>query len=231
MQNAHGRTRHRSLAIVPLAMAGTAAVLALGAGAAWAAPSPSGTPSTNLKDGSTIAVKGTGFGPNTNLFIVQCSGTAAESCDTARLVSTVSDAAGNVSAKLTVHTGAIGNGTCAAGSKNCIVAVTDLSKQYVGFFPLAFAAASAPAPSKSPAVTPTSKPATGKTATPAVATSGGGSVSGSGSGTPVSVAAGSGGNAGRQGPDVALALALAVGGSAVAAGTVRQYRRRRPVQG
>src|SRR4051794_28632527 len=149
-------------------MTGAAATFVLASGIAWAAPSATGTPSAGLKDGSKVAISGTGFGSGTTVYIVECSSvTDPNGCDTKNLGSATSDASGNISATFTVHTGAVGNGTCAAGSSSCSIAMSDLAKQYPAYFGISFAKPAAPKPTTSASPKPgvTAKP-TGATVAP-----------------------------------------------------------------
>lgn len=107
--------------------------------------SASGSPTTGLHDGSVVAVTGHGFPASTTIYLVQCSNTSGQAgCDTGRLATAQSTASGDISGSVTVHTGAIGNGTCAATSSNCFIGVSDAGQTATAQVPLSF---SVPGPS------------------------------------------------------------------------------------
>lgn len=104
-----------------------------------ATPSASGTPTTNLHNGSVVAITGHGFPASTTIYLVQCSNTSGQSgCDLGNLVTAQSSASGDVSGSITVHTGTIGNGTCAETSTNCFVGVSDGTPANSAQVPLSF---------------------------------------------------------------------------------------------
>ncbi len=112
-----------SVALVA-AMAGTISSPAE-AGAAKAIPGKvTVTPAVNLKNGQTVSVKGSGFAPNTVVFMVECLDAKGKKCETssARLRSTKSSATGTISAKYKLYTGKVSTGKCSKGS-TCYLAV------------------------------------------------------------------------------------------------------------
>ena len=58
--------------------------------------------------------------------MLECHVASQAGCDTTRLVPTQSDATGKISGSITVHTGKIGDGTCAAGG-SCLITASDAS--------------------------------------------------------------------------------------------------------
>ncbi|MDT7548028.1 MAG: Neocarzinostatin family [Actinomycetota bacterium] len=136
-----------------LLLAGAVAVIVVaGSVPAGAAGSLVGSPTTGLRDGSTVKLSGSGFGSGTALFVVQCadrSGQAA--CDLGHLAQVTSSAGGTFTTSFAVHTGAIGSGTCGIGS-SCIVAVSDAAQTYSAALPITFIESGSPSPT--PADTP-----------------------------------------------------------------------------
>jgi len=109
-------------------------------------------PNTGLADGDSVTVTGTGFAGTTAAYsLVQCSGlTGVAACDLVHATGGTTDGSGDFSKTYTVHTGAIGTGTCAAGSSNCyLIASTDGGGADTAFASIAFAPA--PAVTVSPA--------------------------------------------------------------------------------
>lgn len=111
------------------AVGGAAAAVILMAGPALAAPSVTITPASGLTNGQQVTVKVTGYPANmSGLFVVECNGKAAADpgtahCDTTNLGTMTTDASGSGSTTFKVKTGTIGDGTCAAGSTDCVIAV------------------------------------------------------------------------------------------------------------
>jgi Neocarzinostatin family len=84
------------------------------------------TPATDLVDGQTVTVRGSGYSPNSSLGIVQCVAGAdsIDDCDGRTAHSFSADQAGNYRQSLTVHRVIRHNGTetdCTAPD-SCIVA-------------------------------------------------------------------------------------------------------------
>jgi Neocarzinostatin family len=190
------------LAAVPVAAAALIALAPTASAAATASLTVS--PSSGLKDGSSVSFSGTGFVKSTTIYVLECHGTTPSqaACDTPRLVPAQSDATGKISGKITVHTGTIGDGTCAAGG-TCTITASDAGGQASGVATITFASAS--------------------TSSGGSSSSSSGS-SGSGS-TPSTVSAGSGGGADRNGAPVGVIVLASLGAAAVIGGGVRFARR------
>jgi hypothetical protein len=199
-----------SQAVLLTAVAGASVVLT--AGVALAAPSASGSPTTGLKNGSSVAIKGAGWAAGATLYIVECANSSGQGgCDTGHLKTATVGADGAFTASFAAETGKVGNGTCAAGSTNCFIAVSDGTATNYAPIKLSFAgAAAAPAPAAAPAA-PAPAAATPDTAGAA----------------PTSVAAGSGGLADRSGTSTGVLALVGLGGAAAIGGTVLVARRRR----
>jgi Neocarzinostatin family len=121
------------------------------------APVPAVTvkPDTNVKDGGTVKVSGTGFPANQpTVYVVECSGPSQAQCDLGTLKTGSTNASGAFkNVKLTVHTGTVGTGSCKAG-KACLVAAStsttpDATDQ--GAAPFTFAKAAKAAATKTKA--------------------------------------------------------------------------------
>ena len=83
------------MAVVSVA---TAVLIFLGAAPAWAAPTVSVTPNTNLVHGQTVTVSGSGYGPNQSLAVIQCVQGATDvfdSCSISGFASTTAGPAGS----------------------------------------------------------------------------------------------------------------------------------------
>lgn len=209
------KVRRSAQAAITLSVATAATLLTVGT--ASAAPAASGSPTTGLKDGSNVSLSGSGWAAGANLYILECSNTSGQAgCDTSHLKTATTTAGGAFTASFSAYTGAVGNGTCKAGSSNCFIAVSDGTAANSAQVKLSFAAAAAPA-----TAAPTAAPTAAASAAPTDSTSS------SGSTTPTSVAAGSGGGADRQGPSTALLVLAGLGGVAVIGGTLQIARRRR----
>lgn len=106
-----------------------AAVLGLALFGATAANAASAsvtvTPNTGLSNGQQVAVAGSGFAANSDVLVVEClNSTTTASCDVADEVGVSADAAGGVSAKLTVRqsfAGANPSSGAATGQVDCTV--------------------------------------------------------------------------------------------------------------
>lgn len=203
----------RTTARIALVFAGTATAAALSSVSAFAAtPALSGTPSSGLKDGTSVALTGTGYTPNLSLFVLECSSATGgqAACDITHLGMATSSASGAVSTSFTVHTGTIGNGTCDATHTGCVIQVADAAGTSHAAFPLVFggtAAAATPAASAAP--TTSTAPAATSTAA-----------------APTTVAAGSGGTADRGSSNVELLALVGLGGVALVGTTIGLARRR-----
>lgn len=107
----------------------------------FAAPPPTVTvtPTAGIKDGDTVTVHGAGYTPSAPIAILECSGLSQATCNIGGLVSATAAADGTVDGSIVVHTGAIGTGTCAASSSNCLIAVAnEVDQTQVGSAPLGF---------------------------------------------------------------------------------------------
>lgn len=119
-----------AIRVAALSVAATAIGLPITAVQATAAAGPTitVTPNSNLKSGTTVTVSGTGFPQhNATIYVVECSGTSGQAaCDISTVdLSQKTTGTGSFSgAKVTVHTGKVGNGKCLAGKSNCIIAAS-----------------------------------------------------------------------------------------------------------
>ncbi len=206
-------TRIGAKASSGLVLAGAATVWAVMIGTAAASgPTATGTPTTGLSDGSVVAVHGSGYTPNSTVFVIECANaTDPGACAVNHLTTLTVSGTGTLSTNYTVHTGTIGDSTCTVASTTCIIAVSNQAATQKSLIPIRFGAAATPTPSTS--TTTSAAPST--------------SVSASSSTAPVSVAAGTGGTADRSGPNDALIALVSIGGLAVVGGTVAAARRRR----
>ncbi len=126
-----------SLVVAATALAlGGALVGAVSASAhpvAHATPVLTVTPNTDLANGQTVQLSGTGFPPSsTTLVALECNknGTTVIDCDINNLSPVTVDASGNLTGTFTVKTGTIGSTTCgtsAADASNCAVIIGDSS--------------------------------------------------------------------------------------------------------
>jgi len=131
------------------AVGGAIAALMFTAGPALAAPGVTVSPPSGLSNGSTVSVSATGFPASSSFFVVECNSKAATDpgtvhCDLGNVVPLTTDSSGAGKATFTVKTGAIGDGTCAAGGQ-CLIAVGPASGSNTtntGGAPISFAAAS-----------------------------------------------------------------------------------------
>lgn len=91
------------------------------------------SPSSNLRNGEVVKVRGAGFVPKDSVFIVECLATAKgqAQCDTASVKSVTINAQGQLPVtKFKVRVGKIGSGTCGTNVKNlrsCAVSVGNIS--------------------------------------------------------------------------------------------------------
>jgi hypothetical protein len=124
--------------------------------AAAATPTLTATPSTGLHNADVVSVSGTGFAVSSAFTLVECSSLASTGCDTSNVVTGTTGADGTIApTNITVHTGAIGAGTCptsADGTGCYLIATTDpTDPTAAGFTAITFA----------PAAAITSNPSTG----------------------------------------------------------------------
>jgi hypothetical protein len=91
-------------------------------------PAITAKPATNLKDGDSVKVTGSGFKHKAQYAMVECANLSGDqaACDTGTAVLGTTDSSGAFSSKFTVEAGKVGNGKCTAKSACYIVATTDL---------------------------------------------------------------------------------------------------------
>jgi len=147
-------------------LAATIAILVASTPASAATPAASGSPTTGLKNGDTVKVTGTGWPANLTVFGLECANDsgAQAACDIGHLTTITTNAKGDLAASIVVRTGTIGDGTCKAGSTQCIVALGTPDRKYTAAIHIAFAGAAKPSPS--PTVT-ASTPSTTSDSSPA----------------------------------------------------------------
>ena len=111
--------------LTPVALVGAMLVVTPAADAALA-PVLTISPTTDVANGDTIAVEGTGFKPASTVYVVQCASHSQDSCDVTNLKAVTPDADGAFSTELTVHTGELGfaGAKCDAGDE-CLIAAGD----------------------------------------------------------------------------------------------------------
>lgn len=131
----HVRSRLASRVAV-LAISLTAVAVPLATQAHAASPAADSTPvitvspNTGITSGQTLAVSGSGFPAKAETaYVVECAGTTPSktSCDGNTVQMPTTDAEGNFTASITVHSGPVGDGTCDAGQTCTISATTDIS--------------------------------------------------------------------------------------------------------
>jgi Neocarzinostatin family len=126
-----------------LLVAATVMVL-FGAAPAWAAPTVSASPSTDLVHGQTVTVSGSGYSAGTSLAVLQCvaGGTNVfDFCDIGGFVSVTTDSNGAFSTSFTVlrvFDTSQGETDCAAAPGTCLIAVSPFATTYVASTPLSF---------------------------------------------------------------------------------------------
>lgn len=129
--------------LVVLAIA-SAVLIVLGVSPAWAAPAVSVSPSTNLVQGQTVTVRGSGLPPNESEAVLQCvsgGNDVFSFCDIGGFVSTTTDSNGSFSTSFTVRRileTSQGRVDCASAPGRCIVAVSPFDTNYVASTPLSF---------------------------------------------------------------------------------------------
>jgi hypothetical protein len=186
------------------------ATLLLGATSASAAEAITVTPSTNLHDGSVVTVSFSGFAAGSSVVVGQCTKAtfAVGDCDVARVLTVQADSTGSGSTPYTVHTGAIGTGTCNAGSTCYLAAVVpspvEVAVKAIRFKP------------SSPSTPPTTA---APSASPSSPSAGGGTV-------PTVIQAGTGGTADRAPSSLPIVLGGTAGSALLAAGALLARRRR-----
>jgi hypothetical protein len=123
------------------------AILVPAAAAHAAVPSITVTPNTGLADGDSVTVAGTGYTAGATIAVLECADapvTASTQCDLSAIATNTATAGtdGTFTKSITVHTGMVGSGTCAAGSSTCaIVAGNEADQTESASSPLTFAAA------------------------------------------------------------------------------------------
>jgi hypothetical protein len=132
---------------VSLGLFVTAALLVssgvVGAGAATG-PKLKVTPSTNLKNGETVRVSGTGFQKGDTVYVVEClvSAKGGGQCNELGATPATVTSSGTLPiTKFKVITGKIGGGTCgttAANLKKCAISVGDAEGKDTASFPIVF---------------------------------------------------------------------------------------------
>lgn len=122
-----------TLASVTL-LVGSGALNVSPAAAATKSPHVTVSPSTGLKNGETVTVKGTGFKPTDSVYIVECLRTAKgqAQCAVTGIPIPVTISAKGVlpTTKFTVTTGTVGTGKCGtkpSNLKSCDVSVGNAS--------------------------------------------------------------------------------------------------------
>ena len=112
-----------------------------------AGPTVTVSPSTNLKNGRSVTVTGSGFKPGDSLFVLECLATAtgASGCDVATAKSITANSDGTLpSTPFTVAAGKIGLSACGTTSANaggCIITVATATGTDAGATPIRFAVA------------------------------------------------------------------------------------------
>ncbi len=126
----------------------TAALLVISSGAmsagAASGPKITVTPSTNLKNGSTVKVSGSGFKKGDSVYVVECliSAKGGSQCNELGATPATITAKGTLPVtKFTVSTGTIGTGTCGTKASNldkCDVSVGNAEGKDSAVFPIKF---------------------------------------------------------------------------------------------
>ncbi len=102
------------------------------------------SPSTNLKNGQTVTVTGSGFTPGDSLYVLECLATAtgASGCNVATAKSITANSDGTLpSTPFTVVAGKIGLSACGTTSANaggCIITVATITGTDTGAAPIHF---------------------------------------------------------------------------------------------
>jgi hypothetical protein len=119
---------------VTLAISAVSLGIAVPAFAKKANPRASAAPNSNLTNGQEVTVSGTGYVPNSEVFVVECNkgikakGAGAAFCDTSHIVAVMVTSGGAVPpTSFKVRTGTIGNKTCGTSKKDsqCYIGVGD----------------------------------------------------------------------------------------------------------
>jgi hypothetical protein len=138
----------RVVAVAALLSTGilTSGLINVGGAGAAATPKLVVTPSTGLKNHSSVTVSGTGFKPKDSVYITECQanakGEAGCNIDTAVPV-TITSKGLLPKTKFKVITGTIGNGKCgtaASNLKKCAVSAGNVSGGDSAVFKITFAA-------------------------------------------------------------------------------------------
>jgi len=115
------------------------------AASATSAPTDKVTPNKHLTNGETVKVKGKGFSPAEQVYIVECNGTVQTSgetaCDLNGAVGVTTTSTGTVpTTAFVVQTGIIGNGSCGTSKadKDCYIAVAPSNLSQVAFARIVF---------------------------------------------------------------------------------------------
>jgi hypothetical protein len=138
----------RKFARVALCAAALGLALSSGLGVAVASAAPTPklvvSPSTNLHNGETVKVSGSGFKPGDAVYIVQCLVTAKgeSNCNILNTVPAKISKTGTLpKSTFKVSTGKIGNGSCGTKTSNlkdCAVSVGNISGGDSAVFRIAF---------------------------------------------------------------------------------------------
>jgi Neocarzinostatin family len=129
--------------LLPLAAA-VVLMVVMGAAPAWAAPTVTADPSTDLVSGQTIQVSGSGYSANSSIAVLQCAAGANDvfaNCHIGGFVSVTTDANGSFSTSFTVSRSLPLSGrtvNCAASPGACIIAVSPFASTYLASTPLSF---------------------------------------------------------------------------------------------
>lgn len=131
-----------------IAVGATSVALATSAFAAGG-PKLKASPNKNLTNNKVVKVSGSKFTADAGetVYIVQCNANIvnndSNACDENNVVPTTVDSKGKLAtAKITVHTGTIGDGTCGTSSsdKSCYIVVSDATSTpgHTAFIPISF---------------------------------------------------------------------------------------------
>jgi hypothetical protein len=105
-------------------------------------------PSTNLRNGETVRVSGSGFTPGDTVYIVEClvKAKGEAGCNTGAGIppsATISTSGTFANIKIKITTGKVGNGTCGTKTSNlkaCAVSVGNATGGDTGVGPIVFKA-------------------------------------------------------------------------------------------
>lgn len=114
--------------------------------ASAAGPAITVTPNTNLTNGQSVSVSGSGYAPGLTLYAIECLATATSitGCDTSTATIVKESATGTFTQAFAVVTGTVGSGTCGTTSTDltCIVEVADQAQTNSANAPITFAGTS-----------------------------------------------------------------------------------------